>query len=77
VARIVQAYSAFLAGSQLPKLFINADPGALLTGRLRDLCRTWPNQSEITVSGLHFVQEDSPHEIGEAVADFVDRVRRT
>jgi haloalkane dehalogenase len=76
VASVVQAYSAFLAGSQVPKLFINADPGALLTGRLRDLCRTWPNQSEITVSGLHFVQEDSPHEIGEAVAGFVNRVRR-
>jgi len=76
VARIAEAYGAHLAGSQVPKLFINADPGALLTGRLRDFCRTWPNQTEITVSGLHFVQEDSPQEIGEAVADFVKRLRR-
>jgi len=76
VARIVEAYGAFLAGSQLPKLFINADPGALLTGRLRDFCRTWPNQIEITVSGLHFAQEDSPQDIGHAVADFVQRLRR-
>jgi haloalkane dehalogenase len=76
VVRVAQAYGAFLAGSQVPKLFINADPGALLTGRHRDLCRSWPNQTETTVSGLHFVQEDSPHEIGEAVADFVKRVRR-
>jgi len=76
VVRVAQAYGAFLAGSQIPKLFINADPGALLTGRRRDLCRAWPNQTEITVPGLHFVQEDSPHEIGEALADFVKRVRR-
>lgn len=77
VARVVEAYSAFLAGSDLPKLFINAEPGALLTGRLRDLCRTWPNQAEISVSGLHFVQEDSPREIGEAIASLVHRLRRT
>jgi haloalkane dehalogenase len=76
VVRIAEAYGAFLAGSQVPKLFINADPGALLTGRLRDFCRTWPNQTEISVSGLHFVQEDAPQEIGEAVADFVRRLRR-
>lgn len=76
VERIAEAYGAFLAASQLPKLFINADPGALLTGRLRDFCRTWLNQTEISVSGLHFVQEDSPHEIGEAVAGFVRRLRR-
>ena len=76
VVRIVEAYGAFLAASQLPKLFINADPGALLTGRLRDFCRTWPNQTEISVPGLHFVQEDSPQQIGMAVADFVQRLRR-
>jgi haloalkane dehalogenase len=75
VARIAEAYGAFIAASQVPKLFIDANPGALLTGRLRDLCRTWPNQTEISVSGLHFVQEDSPHEIGEAVAAFVRRLR--
>jgi haloalkane dehalogenase len=69
VVRVVEAYGAFLAESQLPKLFIKADPGAFLAGRLRDFCRTWPNQTEISVSGLHFVQEDSPQEIGETVAD--------
>jgi haloalkane dehalogenase len=76
VVRIAEAYGAFLAVSQVPKLFVNAEPGALLTGRLREFCRTWPNQTEITVSGLHFVQEDSPHEIGQAVADFVKQLRR-
>jgi haloalkane dehalogenase len=76
VVRIAEAYGAFLAVSQVPKLFVNAEPGALLTGRLRELCRTWPNQTEITVSGMHFVQEDSPHEIGQAVADFVKQLRR-
>jgi len=77
VVRVVESYSAFLAASELPKLFINADPGALLTGRLRNFCRTWPNQTEISVSGLHFVQEDSPHEIGEAIADFVRRLPKS
>ncbi|MGH7072878.1 MAG: haloalkane dehalogenase [Stellaceae bacterium] len=75
VVRVVTVYGAFLARSQIPKLFINADPGALLTGRLRDFCRTWPNQTEVSVSGLHFMQEDSPHDIGEAIADFVRRLR--
>jgi haloalkane dehalogenase len=52
-------------------LFINADPGSLLIGAQREFCRTWPNQQEITVKGNHFVQEDSPDEIGAAVAAFV------
>jgi haloalkane dehalogenase len=75
VFRIAEDYAAFLASSEIPKLFINAEPGAILTGRLREFARTWPNQTEITVPGIHFVQEDSPHEIGEAVADFVRRLR--
>jgi haloalkane dehalogenase len=58
----------------LPKLFINADPGSILTGRAREYCRTWPNQREVTVSGLHFIQEDSPKEIGVAVADWLDTI---
>ena len=58
----------------LPKLFINADPGSILTGRAREYCRTWPNQREVTVSGLHFIQEDSPKEIGVAVADWLDAI---
>ena len=54
---------------------INADPGSILVGRQRELCRTWPNQTEVTVKGRHFLQEDSPDEIGHALADFVRRVR--
>jgi haloalkane dehalogenase len=76
VVRVVEDYSAWLAASDLPKLFINAEPGSILTGRQREVCRAWPNQAEVTVKGLHFLQEDSPDEIGRAVADFVRRVRR-
>lgn len=68
VVEIVQAYADWLATSEVPKLFVNAEPGAILTGRQRDFCRTWPNQTEVTVAGNHFLQEDSPHEIGEAIA---------
>jgi haloalkane dehalogenase len=73
---VVRSYSRWLARSEVPKLFINADPGALLTGRPRELCRTWPHQTEVTVAGKHFVQEDSPDEIGEAIRQFVQDVRR-
>jgi len=75
VMKIVADYAAWLAGSDVPKLFINAEPGSILTGRQRDACRAWPNQTEVTVQGLHFVQEDSPDAIGRAVAEFVRRVR--
>jgi haloalkane dehalogenase len=75
VVAVVEDYSRWLAASSVPKLFINADPGSILVGRQREVCRTWPNQTEVTVKGLHFVQEDSPDEIGRAVADFVRRVR--
>jgi haloalkane dehalogenase len=75
VVEIVQDYSNWLSRSEVPKLFVNADPGALLTGRLRDFCRTWPNQTEITVAGKHFVQEDSPDRIGEALRQFVRVIR--
>lgn len=75
VNAIVEGYSRFLAESPIPKLFINAEPGAILTGRLRDVCRTWPNQTEVTVKGIHFIQEDSPNEIGTAVSDFVKGLR--
>ena len=73
VVSIVDDYSKWLAQSDVPKLFVNAEPGAILTGSQREFCRTWPNQEEVTVRGAHFVQEDSPHEIGEAVATFVRR----
>lgn len=71
---IVTDYGQWLSESEVPKLFINADPGNILIGRQREFCRSWPNQTEVTVKGLHFVQEDSPDEIGEAVAAFVRRV---
>ena len=68
---VVEASGRWLSTSDLPKLFVNAEPGSILVGRPRDACRAWPNQTEITVSGLHFIQEDSPGEIGAAVAKFV------
>lgn len=70
VTAIVNDYATWLAGSNLPKLFINADPGSILTGRQRELCRRWPNQREVTVRGVHFIQEDSPDAIGRAIADW-------
>ncbi|BDD68327.1 haloalkane dehalogenase 3 [Sphingobium sp. TA15] len=75
VVAIVRDYAGWLSESPIPKLFINAEPGALTTGRMRDFCRTWPNQTEITVAGAHFIQEDSPDEIGAAIAAFVRRLR--
>jgi haloalkane dehalogenase len=74
VVAIVGAYGRWLATSALPKLFVNADPGTILTGPQREFCRGWPNQEEITVKGSHFIQEDSPDEIGRAVARFVGRL---
>jgi len=75
VQAIVEAYGAWLASSDVPKLFINAEPGRIMgRGDLRDYCRAWPNQTEVTVAGLHFAQEDSPHEIGAAVADFARKL---
>ncbi len=73
VVAIVEAYAEWLAGSGLPKLFVNAEPGSILTGRQREFCRTWPNQTEVTVKGTHFIQEDSPDEIGRAIADWVSK----
>ena len=70
VIAIVEDYGAWLAASEVPKLFIDAEPGAILRGKQREFCRSWPNQKEVTVKGVHFVQEDSPEEIGKAVADF-------
>jgi len=67
VVAIVQAYADWLATSDVPKLFINADPGAILVGAQRAFCRSWPNQHEVTVKGSHFIQEDSPGEIGQAI----------
>ncbi|MGO9454255.1 MAG: haloalkane dehalogenase [Candidatus Binataceae bacterium] len=70
VVAIAKAYSEWLAQSPVPKLFVNADPGAILIGAQREFCRKWPNQREVTVKGVHFIQEDSPHEIGRAIAEW-------
>ncbi len=73
VIAIVHSYSQWLSQSDLPKLFINADPGAILRGSARDFCRTWPNQSEVTVAGIHFIQEDSADDIGQAIVDWLQK----
>ena len=75
VVNIVEDYSQWLARAEVPKLFINAEPGSILVGRQRELCRQWPNQLEVTVPGLHFIQEDSADEIGEHIKQFVKRLR--
>ena len=75
VVEVVENYSNWLSSSDLPKLFINADPGSILTGKQREFCRSWPNQEEVSVKGTHFMQEDSPYEIGDAVSRFVSRLR--
>ena len=75
VVEVVKNYSEWLSSSDLPKLFINADPGSILIGNQRDFCRSWPNQTEVTVEGLHFLQEDSPKEIGKAISSFVSQLR--
>ncbi len=71
----MQNYSEWLVSSGLAKLFINADPGAILIGKQREFCRSWPNQEEVTVKGTHFIQEDSPDEIGKAISSFVSQLR--
>ena len=68
VAQIAADYSKWMAANDIPKLFVNAEPGAILIGAVREFCRQWKNQTEVTVSGSHFIQEDSGHAIGEAVA---------
>jgi len=74
VCQIVEDYAKWLEVSDVPKLFINADPGSILVGRQRDFCRTFPNQTEVTVPGLHFIQEDSPDEIGQAIAAWRQKI---
>jgi len=71
VVKIVSKYSEWLKKSSLKKLFINADPGSILVGKQREFCRTWDNQEEVTVKGRHFLQEDSPNEIGIAIKNWM------
>lgn len=75
VNEIVGSYAAWLRESPVPKLFVNAEPGAILVGEQRAFCRTWPNQTEVTVSGIHFIQEDSPEEIGQAISGWLSTLR--
>ena len=70
MVEIVGSYAEWMSETDVPKLFVNADPGTILTGPQREFVRSWPNQTEVTVPGLHFIQEDSPHEIGEAIAEW-------
>ena len=70
VTGIAADYAAWMAENDLPKLFVNAEPGAILIGAQREFCRGWKNQTEVTVRGSHFIQEDSPHEIGNAIAEW-------
>jgi len=74
VVALVDDYARWLTASPLPKLFVNGNPGSILVGAQRDFCRTWPNQQEVTVKGSHFLQEDSPAEIGQAIARFLRRL---
>lgn len=70
VTQIVTDYGQWLSSSPVPKLFVNAEPGAILTGTQREFARSWPNQQEVTVPGIHFIQEDSAEAIGVAIADW-------
>ena len=71
VVERVRGYGAWLEKSEVPKLLVNADPGSILVGRQREYARSWPNLDEVTVSGAHFIQEDSPAEIGAALREFL------
>lgn len=75
VTAIVESYGKAMSQSALPKLLIVAEPGVLIKGRVLEFCRTWPNQTEVSVKGRHFLQEDSPDEIGRALQEFVKSVR--
>src|SRR5437879_4059243 len=77
VTAIVESYGGWLSQCPIPKLLIVGQPGAIIKGRTLEFCRTWPNQTEVTVKGLHFLQEDSPDEIGKALQDFVKSIRKS
>ena len=77
VVEIVRAYSEWLAATDVAKLFIDAEPGAILTGPQRDFCLGWPNQTVAKVKGSHFIQEDSPDEIGRALSDWLRGLPRS
>ncbi len=74
VCKIVNQYAEWMQTNDIPKLFINAEPGAITTGRMRDFCRSWKNQTEVTVKGIHFIQEDSPDDIGKAISTWYKNI---
>jgi haloalkane dehalogenase len=74
VVELVARYAKWLSESSVPKLFVNAEPGSILVGAQREFCRTWPNQQEVTVAGLHFIQEDSGPAIGDAVVAWLSEL---
>jgi haloalkane dehalogenase len=74
VVAIVDDYARFFSTSPIPKLFIDAEPGGFLIGAQREFCRAWPNQEQVTIKGAHFLQEEAPDEVGEAIARFVAKV---
>ena len=74
VCEIVNQYAEWMQTNDIPKLFINAEPGAITTGRIRDFCRSWKNQTEVTVKGVHFIQEDSPDDIGKAISTWYKNI---
>jgi haloalkane dehalogenase len=76
-AQIVKDYGDWMATNDIPKLFVSGDPGTIITDSLLELCRTWRHQEEVTVRGKHFLQEDSPHDIGRAIAQWLARLPRS
>lgn len=71
VVAITSDYASWMSQNDIPKLFVNAEPGAILVGPLREFCRSWKSQTEVTVPGSHFIQEDSGPAIGKAIADWM------
>lgn len=71
MVRVIEANEAWLSGEEVPKLYVNAEPGSIMRDRVRERVRSWPNQTEVTVAGVHFIQEDSGREIGQAIAEWL------
>lgn len=74
VDRIVKDYAAWLPGANVPKLYIDAEPGFIVTGKIREWVKSWDHQEIVSVGSKHFVQEDAPDEIGRAIADWYQRI---
>ena len=74
VCNTVEDYSLWMSINEIPKLFINANPGSILKGKQREFCRKWKNQEEVTVKGSHFIQEDSPKDIGQAISSWYQKI---